>query len=204
MILLKKIISKIKDIEDKLPNIVNLATNTTLNGKINEVENKIPNTTNLTTTPALTAVGNKIPDHSKYITTPEFNKLVAENFAVRLAQANLASKNDIANFLKKANFDDKLKSLNKKYTSNKTKHVLVEYELNELLKKVEAISTKGLTKDLINRCKILNAAKHFSSGIFQNYLVFIPAKKQTFQWHYSNSIWKSNGMSEKSIENVTK
>ena len=55
--------------------------------------------------------------------------------------------------------------------------MLVENELNELLKKVEAISTKGLTKDLINRYKILNAAKHFSSGIFQNYLVFIPAKK---------------------------
>ena len=31
----------------------------------------------------------------------EFNKLTSENFAARLAQANLASKNDIANFLKR-------------------------------------------------------------------------------------------------------
>ena len=31
-----------------------------------------------------------------------------------------------------------------------TKHVLVENELNELSKQFEAISTKGLTKDLIN------------------------------------------------------
>ena len=38
--------------------------------------------------------------------------------------------------------------------------------------KVEAISTKELTKDLI---KVLNGAKYFISGIFQNYLVFIPA-----------------------------
>ena len=38
------------------------------------------------------------------------------------------------------------------------------------------MSTKGLTKDLINGYKILNGAKYFSSGIFQNYLVFIPAK----------------------------
>ena len=30
--------------------------------------------------------------------TKEFNKLTSENFASRLAQANLASKNDIANF----------------------------------------------------------------------------------------------------------
>ena len=58
----------------------------------------------------------------------------------------------------------------------KTKHLLVENELNELSKKVEAISTKGLTKDLINEFNILNGTKYFSSGIFQNYLVFIPAK----------------------------
>ena len=37
-------------------------------------------------------------------------------------------------------------------------------------------STIGLTKDLINKFSILNGAKYFSSVIFQNYLVFIPAK----------------------------
>ena len=31
--------------------------------------------------------------HNKYIATPEFNKLAAENFAARLMQANLVSKN---------------------------------------------------------------------------------------------------------------
>ena len=35
-----------------------------------------------------------------------------------------------------------MKSLNKKITSNQTKHVLVENELNELSEKVKAISTK--------------------------------------------------------------
>ena len=38
--------------------------------------------------------------HDKYITTQEFNKLTVENFAARLKQANLASKNDIADFIK--------------------------------------------------------------------------------------------------------
>ena len=33
-----------------------------------------------------------------------------KNFAARLAQANLTSKSDIANFIKKTDFDDKLKS----------------------------------------------------------------------------------------------
>ena len=64
------------------------------------------------------------------ITTQEFIniKLTSENVAARLAKTNLASKNDIANLVKKTDFDDKLKNQNKKITSNKTKHVLVENE----------------------------------------------------------------------------
>ena len=77
-----------------------------------------------------------------YTTSLEFNKLTKENFTARLGQANLASKNDIANFVKKKDFDDKLKILNKKVTSNKTKHVLVEKKLNELSEKVKPILTK--------------------------------------------------------------
>ena len=141
--------------------MTNAATNTTLNTKINEVKNKIPIITILatTTTTAVIAVANKIPDHNKYIITPEFNKLTAENVTTRLAQANLASKNDIVNFVKKIDFDD-----TSNVTSNKTKHVLVENELNKLSKKVKAISTKGLTKDLMNGYKILNPIQ---DGLFR-------------------------------------
>ena len=35
-------------------------------------------------------------DHDKFITTQEFSKLTANSFAARLAQANLATKVDIA------------------------------------------------------------------------------------------------------------
>ena len=69
--------AKIKYIQDEILDINNLATNTTLNAKINEFKNEIPSVTNLVTTTALTAVENKILDHSKYITTPEFNKSTA-------------------------------------------------------------------------------------------------------------------------------
>ena len=47
-------------------------------------------------------------DHDKYIATPEFNKLTAESFAARLTQANLATTSDIANFVKKTDFNNKL------------------------------------------------------------------------------------------------
>ena len=38
--------AKIKNIEDKIPDITNLATTTSLNAKINEVKNKICNISN--------------------------------------------------------------------------------------------------------------------------------------------------------------
>ena len=172
--------AKIKNIEDKIPDIANLATNTTpnakineakgeipsinnlattsaLNAKINEVQGKIPNITDLATTTALTAVENKVHSVSnlvkktdyntknneiekkntvhvldKCITTQEFNKLTSENFTARLAQANLPSENDIANFVKKTDFDNKLKILNEKVTSNKSKHLLVANKFKKL------------------------------------------------------------------------
>ena len=53
--------AKIKNIEDKISDITNLATNASLNAKINEVKGETPNITNLATTTGLTAVENKIP-----------------------------------------------------------------------------------------------------------------------------------------------
>ena len=64
-------------------------------------------------------------DPDKCITTQELNKLTSNNFTARLAKANLASKSNIAKFVKKTAFDDKLEHLNEKFTANETKHVLV-------------------------------------------------------------------------------
>ena len=55
----------------------------------------------------------------------------SDYFTARLAQENLASKNNIADFVKKADFDDKVKNLNKKITSNKTRHILVKTKLDD-------------------------------------------------------------------------
>ena len=51
----KQIYAQIKNIEDKILDITNLATNTTLNAKISEVKGEIPNITNLATTTAINA-----------------------------------------------------------------------------------------------------------------------------------------------------
>ena len=91
--------AKINNVKNEIPRITNLLTSASLNAKMNEVKNKIPNIANSATNTALTVVENKIPDHSKYITTPEFKKLTAENVTSRLKQANLASKGGISDFV---------------------------------------------------------------------------------------------------------
>ena len=48
--------AKIKNIENRIPDITNLATNTTLNTKINEVTGKLSTITNLAAATASTAV----------------------------------------------------------------------------------------------------------------------------------------------------
>ena len=72
-------------VENKIPGVSNLVKKTDYNRKITEIEKKI-----------------RDHNHDKYFTTPEFNKLTAENFVARLAQANLITKID---------FDAKLSSL---------------------------------------------------------------------------------------------
>ena len=59
---------------------------------------------------------------------------------------------------------------------------------------------------MINKIIILNGGKYFSSGIFLNYLVFVRAEKYIKYFSGTSRInsWKSNKISEESMENITK
>ena len=72
--------------------------------------------------------------------------------------------------------------------------------------KTKAITTKRLTKDLIDKFRILKWAKHFSSGIFKHFLILISTKKYINYFNGTTRIesLKSNGMLEESIENITR
>ena len=75
----------------------------------------------------------KVADHddsNKHFTTTKFNKSTAENLTARLKEVNLATKAE------ETGFDDELKKLNKKVTSNKTKHVETEKKLTSLANRV--------------------------------------------------------------------
>ena len=65
-----------------------------------------------------------------------------KNLTETLKEAKLATKSDIEKKKKEIDFDEKLRNVNKKVTLNKSKHLLVENELNELSEKVKLLLTK--------------------------------------------------------------
>ena len=111
--------------------LVVLFKKTDYDTKVTEIENKLNN-----------------HNHDNYIDTSEFNKLAADVFNMRLAQANLITKKDFA---------AKFWSLNRKITANKSKHLLAENELNKL-KTFDSSYCIGKS--------------HFEEDGTQNYLVF--------------------------------
>ena len=115
---------------------------------------------------------------------PEFNNLSARVFTARLAQANLITAMD---------FDDKLKSLNQKINSNKTKHLLVENEFKKL-QTFDSIYFRGKS--------------HSEEDGTQNYLLFQPIYryfKRILGFGSGTYIyfWKSKGLSDENITGPT-
>ena len=141
-----------------------LVNKTDYNTKITEIENEINN-----------------HNQDKYIDSQEFNKLTADVFNARIAQANLITKTE---------FNAKLSNLNRKITANKSKHLLVENEFKKL-KNFDSSSFIGRS--------------HFEEDGVQNYLVFQPIIryfKVITNTDYISS-WKSKGLSTESIKPPT-
>ena len=158
-----------RELEKKIPDTSDLVKKISYNTKITKLETKIPDISNLATKTELTTVENEIfsisnlvkeadyntkvtetenklnnHNHDKCIDTSEFNKLAADVFNARVAQANLITKTD---------FDAKLSSFNRKVMEN----FLVKNELNKL-KTFDSSYFIGKS--------------HIEEGGTQNYLVF--------------------------------
>ena len=109
--------AKPTELENKTPDVSNLATRFTLT----TVENKIKTDYNAKVTEIENILNSH--NHGKYITTSDFHTLAADVFDTRLAQANLKTKRD---------FDTKSSRINKKIRENKIKNLLVKNDLNKL------------------------------------------------------------------------
>ena len=133
---------KIEKIDNKIPDATNLVKKTDFNTKVTEIEgkildisslaaksaltvfqNKIPNINSLATKSALTVVENKIPDVSSLVKKADFNTKITE------IEGKLS---DASNLVKKTDLDTKLKKISDRVTKNKSKHLLVENEINKL------------------------------------------------------------------------
>ena len=66
------------DSEKQIPHTSDLAEKTDLKAKITEIENKIPSITGLATNSALSAVENKIPDVSSLVKKTDYNTEISE------------------------------------------------------------------------------------------------------------------------------
>ena len=155
--------AKLTELENKIPDISNLVNKTDYNTKVTEIENKL-----------------NIHKHDKYINTQAFKKLTANVFNARIAQANLITKTE---------FDSKLSSLHRKITSKKTKHLLVQNELNKL--------------NIFDSSYFIGKS-HFEENDTQNYLVFQPINR-CFKVNMINNdayilLWKSKGLYAESIK----
>ena len=171
----------LKLLKVKIPSISGLATNATLTAVENEIRNISSFVKKTDFNTKISEIEKKLTDHNhdKYITTPEFNKFIAEDFAARLAKVNLVTKTD---------FDTKLKSLNQKVNSNKTKCLHVESKLKKL-QTFQSIYFRGNS--------------HVKEDGTQNYLEFQPiyTYKKVAGVGIGNYIyfWKSKGLSDENI-----
>ena len=116
-------IAKIRNIEDKIPDITNLATNTPLNAKLNEVKNEIPTITTLVTTTALNAkinqVKNKIPNFT--------------NLASTTARAAVENKiPNVSNLVKKSDHNTKITEIENKITDHGHDKYITTQKFNQL------------------------------------------------------------------------
>ena len=169
------------ELKSKIPDSSGLVKKINYNTKITEIEGKIADISNLATKTALTTVENKIPSVSNLVKKQtiilklqklKINLIIiimtnililqtimilqidaTDGFNARLTQANLITKTD---------FNAKLSNLNIKITQKKTKHSLVEIELNKL-KTFDSNYFIGKS--------------HFEEDGRQSYLVFRPIHK---------------------------
>ena len=109
--------------------------------------------------------------------------MTASIFNARLAQANLVKKTD---------FDAKLSNVNRKITSSKTKHLLVENEL----KKLKTFDSSYFI-----------GKSHLGEDGMQNYLVFQPIQryfKRIVNVGNDDCVyyWKSKGLSDETNNSI--
>ena len=113
-----------KNIEDKIPDITNLATKTTLNAQINEVTGEIPCITNLTTAATLNAKINQVKSKILSITN------LASTTAFTAVENIIPNVSNLVK--KKTGYKTKISKIGKKITDHNHDKCITSAEFNTL------------------------------------------------------------------------
>ena len=70
--------AKMNEVKDKIPSIIKLATNASLNAKTNYIKGEIPGITNLAAAAAFTTFENKIPNFSDLVKKEDYDAKISE------------------------------------------------------------------------------------------------------------------------------
>ena len=97
--------AKIKNVEDKMPDITNLATNTTFNAKINEVKGEIPRITNLASNVSLNTKINEVKGKIPNITNLATTTAVENNTKIREIENKNATDHDHKKYITTQEFN---------------------------------------------------------------------------------------------------
>ena len=202
MLLLKKDVynAKIKNFEDKILDITNLATNTTLNAKMIGVKGEIPNITNLATTAALTIVEKKISNVSdlvkkadydakisemenKYFTTSDYNKFMSNAIEAKITQKKLVNESYL---------NEKIKTL---ATKEEIKTLAAKVKLKAEQDKIVKLQTYDLS--------LFIGQSYFTNDGAQLYLIFQPSYKTITTFSglpFTVLEWESKGLSNEKFK----
>ena len=194
--------TKITEIENKIPDISNLATKTALitvenkipdtsglvkktdySAEITKMEGKTPDISDLVTKTVLPVVENKIPNVTGLATKTELTSIKNKipdisNFTTKTALTNLSnSVPDITTLIKKSDYDAKIAEIESQYVSNTG--------FSSKLAQANVITKRNFDSEIIeleNNIKKLQTfdssyfrgKSHFEEDGTQNYLVFQP------------------------------
>ena len=194
--------TKITEIENKIPDISNLATKTALitvenkipdtsglvkktdySAEITKMEGKTPDISDLVTKTALPVVENKIPNVTGLATKTELTSIKNKipdisNFTTKTALTNLSnSVPDITTLIKKSDYDAKIGEIESQYVSNTG--------FNSKLAQANVITNRNVDSKIIELENNIKKLRTFDSSYFrgkshieeddtQNYLLFQP------------------------------
>ena len=193
--------TKLDTVENKIPHTSNLAKKTDYIAKIVDIESKTPDVTILATKTALITVENEISNVSGLATktalTAVENKLPnISSFAIKTALTDLSNTvPDINNVIKKSDYDTKIGEIESKYVSNTG--------FESKLAQADVIAKRNFDAEIIeienNIKKLQTFDLSYSRGT--SYLVFKPIIRYfriIANTKYISS-WKFKGLSDKTI-----